>query len=65
MRLVIAGTGPIRYLVQIAHIDLLFHLFESVALPTEVARELRDSSAPPAILAWINDSSNGCLSCVT
>ena len=54
MRLVIADTGPIRYLVQIGHIDFLVHLFESVSIPTGVAQELRDLSAPPAVQAWID-----------
>lgn len=53
MLLVIADTSPIRYLVQIGHIDLLHNLFESVSIPTEVARELGDPSAPPAVQAWI------------
>lgn len=63
MRLVIAGTGPIRrcksckhiYLVQIGQIDLLSHLFESISIPAEVAEELRDASAPSAVQAWINE----------
>lgn len=50
---VIADTSPIRYLVQIGHIDLLHRLFAAVTIPTEVARELGDPSAPPAVQAWI------------
>lgn len=33
MRLVIADTGPINYLIQIGHIELLPRMFEKVALP--------------------------------
>ena len=54
MRLVIAGTGPIRYLIQIGHVDLLSSLFESVSIPTVVAQERGDSSAPATVQAWIN-----------
>jgi predicted nucleic acid-binding protein len=53
MLLVIADTSPIRYLVQIGHIDLLHSLFQSVSIPTDVARELSDPSAPSAVQAWI------------
>lgn len=53
MLLVIADTSPIRYLVQIGHGELLHMLFEAVSIPTEVARELSDPSAPPAVKAWI------------
>jgi predicted nucleic acid-binding protein len=53
MLLVIADTSPIRYLIQIGHIDLLHRLFAAVTIPTEVARELSDPSAPPAVQAWI------------
>jgi predicted nucleic acid-binding protein len=54
--LVIADTSPIRYLVQIGHIDLLHGLFAAVSIPTEVARELGDPSAPPAVQAWIRSA---------
>jgi predicted nucleic acid-binding protein len=47
MLLVIADTSPIRYLVQIGHIDLLHSLFQTVSIPTGVAGELSDPSAPP------------------
>lgn len=53
MLLVIADTSPIRYLVLVGHIDLLHHLFPAVTIPIEVARELADPSAPPAVQAWI------------
>lgn len=51
--LVIADTSPIRYLIQIGHIDLLHRLFATVTIPVEVARELGDPSAPHAVQAWI------------
>jgi len=44
MRLVVADTSPIRYLVRIGKIDLLPHLFEKIFLPSVVADELRHPS---------------------
>jgi predicted nucleic acid-binding protein len=54
MRLVVSGTSPIRYLVRIGQIDLLPRLFERILIPSVVADELRHSSAPTAVQAWIN-----------
>jgi predicted nucleic acid-binding protein len=42
VRLVIADTGPINYLIQIGHIDILPRMFERVALPSAVHAELAD-----------------------
>lgn len=56
MLLVVADTSPIRYLVQVGHVDLLHRLFGAVVIPTEVARELSDASAPPAVQVWIKSS---------
>ncbi len=53
MQLVIADTGPINYLILIGHVDLLPRLFERVALPRAVARELSDPDAPVMVSDWI------------
>ena len=53
MRLVIADTGPINYLVLIARIDLLPALFQKVILPSAVQRELDDRETPPSVRDWI------------
>jgi len=53
MLLVVADTSPIRYLVQIGHIDLLPRLFEKVLIPGVVADELRHPSAPQAVQSWM------------
>jgi predicted nucleic acid-binding protein len=55
VRLVIADTGPINYLVLIGNIDLLPVLFERVILPSAVASELSDPDAPPLVREWIAD----------
>jgi predicted nucleic acid-binding protein len=55
VRLVIADTGPLNYLILIGHIDLLPVLFEKVVLPTTVQSELASSKAPPFVRHWIGD----------
>jgi predicted nucleic acid-binding protein len=52
VRLVIADTGPINYLVLIGHIDLLPVLFETVVLPTAVQSELASGKAPGSVRYW-------------
>src|SRR5664279_408214 len=54
MLLVVADTGPIRYLVEIGHIDLLPQLFERVIIPSLVYDELRHPSAPAPVRGWAN-----------
>ena len=55
MRLVIADTGPVNYLILIGQIDLLPRMFERVVLPAAVQTELTNSLAPPAVQRWIAD----------
>jgi predicted nucleic acid-binding protein len=55
VRLIIADTGPINYLVLIGNIDLLPALFETVILPSVVQAELTDPDAPPLVRNWIAD----------
>jgi len=49
MRLVVADTGPINYLVLIGSIDVLGALFEKVILPSTVQAELMDPGAPQSV----------------
>ncbi len=53
MRLVIADTSPINYLVLIGHIELLHVLFGRIILPATVSAELGHPRAPTAIRDWI------------
>lgn len=53
MPLVVSDTSPLRYLVQISHIDLLPRLFETLRIPSSVREELIHPSAPAAIRDWI------------
>jgi len=55
VRLVIADTGPVNYLILIGHIGLLPTLFEKVILPGAVKFELANPGAPGAVRAWIAD----------
>ena len=54
MRLVIADTGPINYLILIEQIGLLPLLFARVAIPTAVQLELRNPAAPAVVKSWIS-----------
>jgi predicted nucleic acid-binding protein len=52
MLLVVADTGPIRYLVEIGHIGILPRLFERVFIPSLVYGELCHPSTPAPVRAW-------------
>jgi predicted nucleic acid-binding protein len=52
MRLVVADTGPLNYLVLIEAIELLPKLFEKVFAPEAVRVELLDQDAPPVVRVW-------------
>lgn len=52
MLLVVADTGPLRYLAEIGHIEILPELFEKIFIPTAVLAELRHASTPAAVRAW-------------
>lgn len=53
MRVVIADTGPIHYLVLIGHSEVLPALFEKVIVPSAVYDELARAEAPDAVRDWI------------
>jgi predicted nucleic acid-binding protein len=53
VRLVIADTGPVNYLILIGHIDILSVLFQTVILPSAVRDELLN--APLLVKNWIAD----------
>ncbi len=52
MRLVVADTSPIFYLLTLDHIDLLPHLFGKVFIPGAVHDELRHPAAPTLVRQW-------------
>jgi predicted nucleic acid-binding protein len=53
MRLVVADTSPIFYLVSIGQIDLLPRLFKTVFVPDAVHEELCHPGAPTVLRDWI------------
>lgn len=52
MRLVVADTSPIFYLLSIGQIHLLPELFGKVLVPEAVHQELCHPAAPPLVKAW-------------
>jgi len=56
MRLVVADTSPLRYLVQIDQVDLLPQLFEKIFIPSVVCDELRHPSAPQVVRNWMRSA---------
>lgn len=52
MLLVVADTGPLRYLVLIGQIDLLPLLFQKIVIPTPIYAELCHQSAPDLVRQW-------------
>jgi len=52
VRVVVADTGPLNYLVLIEAIEVLPRLFGSVLVPAAVRAELRDPGASPLVRAW-------------
>jgi hypothetical protein len=55
VRLVIADTGPINYLVLIGHIDLLPRMFDRIAVPRAVQAELSNPLAPFEVRRWMDN----------
>jgi predicted nucleic acid-binding protein len=53
MRLVVADTSPIFYLLSTGHIDLLPRLFKKVIVPDAVHKELCHPTAPTVLREWI------------
>lgn len=56
MRLVVADTSPLHYLVLTGDIELLHRLFGRVLVPQAVRDELADREAPVAVRAWIAEA---------
>lgn len=52
MRVVVADTGPLNYLVLIGEIEILPALFEKIFVPQAVRAELRHRVSPSAVRAW-------------
>ncbi len=53
MRLVVADTGPLNYLVLTGYEHILPTLFETVFIPVIVRDELRHPEAPETVRLWV------------
>jgi Uncharacterised protein family (UPF0175) len=53
IRLVVADTSPLNYLVLIGQVEILPALFEKVFVPQVVQNELRHDEAPESVRRWI------------
>jgi predicted nucleic acid-binding protein len=53
VRIVIADTGPLHYLVLTGYIDVLPKLFTTVFIPDAVQAELSHQEAPQSVRHWI------------
>ncbi|HLY55503.1 MAG TPA: hypothetical protein VKS60_08105 [Stellaceae bacterium] len=54
MRVVVADTSPLHYLVLIGEIGLLPILFETVSVPETVRDELTHPHSPPVVRDWLS-----------
>lgn len=52
MKVVIADTSPLNYLILIEQVELLRALYSEVWIPDVVAAELRDPDAPLKVAQW-------------
>lgn len=52
MILIVADTGPINYLVQSGHVDVLRSLVDRVVLTALVWEELKNAGAPSSVREW-------------
>jgi predicted nucleic acid-binding protein len=53
VRLVIADTSPINYLLLIGYIEILPALFDRVIVPSAVWDELKHPKAPPIVRDFV------------
>lgn len=55
MRVVVADTSPVNYLILVDCIDLLHRLYRRIIVPTEVYEELTSAGAPATVSGWIRN----------
>jgi len=55
MNLVVADTGPLRYLIVVEAIHVLPGLFQKIMVPPRVIAELRHPHAPSPVRDWANE----------
>jgi predicted nucleic acid-binding protein len=52
--IVIADSGPLRYLVFIEQVQLLPQLYGSIVIPPSVVNELTQTATPPSVRTWMD-----------
>lgn len=52
MKVVVADTSPLNYLIQIGEVGILSELYGWIIIPAEVFVELSDSEAPIEVRDW-------------
>jgi predicted nucleic acid-binding protein len=55
MKVVIADTSPLNYLVLIDSVDILHRLYGTIVVPEEVLSELLDPGTPAKVMQWIHN----------
>lgn len=53
MRVVVADTSPVNYLILIGCIDLLPRLYQRIVIPQEVLDELSALATPTQVAVWV------------
>jgi len=54
--IVVADSGPLRYLLVIGHIDILPPLFDRVLIPAAVQQELTHRRTPGLVRSWMENA---------
>ena len=52
MKVVIADTSPLNYLILVNAVEILPRLYDRVTIPDVVFRELTDQQAPKEVAGW-------------
>jgi predicted nucleic acid-binding protein len=52
VKLIVADTDPLNYLMQIGCVLVPRKLVDAVCLPVEVLEELKADGAPPEVRSW-------------
>jgi len=50
--LIVSDTGPLRYLCEIGHVDVLPEMYGQLITTPQVLRELKQRHFPPAVSQW-------------
>jgi predicted nucleic acid-binding protein len=54
--IVVSDTSPIRYLIAIGQIDILFDIFGHIIVPQAVYEELQHPNTPVPVAQWVSSA---------